>query len=98
MTNPINPRHYDAKINGHPVQVADVIEAFVPNDAHLSQAIKYLLRAGRKQKSSYLEDVGKGLWWCARAILYKGGTIDLPSQAKKNLVTIDGRPISVARK
>ncbi len=78
----INPGHYIGTINGRPVQVVDVMEAFFVDDAHLSQAIKYLLRAGRKGKSSYLEDVGKCLWWCAKAIMYHGGIVELPPKCK----------------
>lgn len=78
----INPAHYDAKVNGQPVQVVDIMEAFFADDAHLSQALKYLLRAGHKGKSSYLEDVGKALWWCAKAIMYHKGVVELPPQCK----------------
>ena len=74
----INPDHYDIEINGHKFQTVDVIEALFLKDAHLSQACKYLLRAGRKTESSYLKCVGKCMWWCARAILFHGGHIELP--------------------
>lgn len=90
--NTINPSHYKGiLINGHEVQPADIIEAYFPNDGLLSQAAKYLLRAGRKPEESYLGDVGKCLWWCARAILKNGGTIDLPPGATTKLVTINGQ-------
>ena len=69
----INPKHYHIKIKGVEIQVADIMEAFFPGDAHLSQAVKYLLRAGRKQSSSYLEDLGKAAWWIIRAIMFHGG-------------------------
>jgi Protein of unknwon function (DUF3310) len=94
-TNDINPEHYKATIDGKEIQVADVIEAFFLTDAHLSQACKYLLRAGKKPDSSYIKDVGKALWWCARAILWNGGTIDLPPQASYETITIAGKtPLS----
>lgn len=75
----INPGHYQNQIKGVNVQAVDVIEAFFQQDAHLSQAFKYMARAGKKPESSYLKDVGKALWWLAKAILYHGGTIELPT-------------------
>lgn len=78
----INPKHYQGvKIKGVEVQPADIIEAYWAQDGHLSQAGKYLLRAGRKPDSSYLKDVGKCLWWCAKAILYHGGKVELPENS-----------------
>lgn len=95
----INPSHYKGiKINGHEVQPADIIEAYFANDGLLSQAAKYLLRAGRKPDASYLSDCGKALWWIARAILSKGGSIDLPPQAEKNNVTLNGVSLLTTRK
>ncbi len=92
MANQTNPKHYKGVvIKGVEVQPADIIEAYFPNDGLLSQAAKYLLRAGRKPDVSYLSDVGKCLWWCARAILSKGGTIDLPPQAAYENTTFDGK-------
>ena len=90
----INPAHYKNTINGQEIQVVDVMEAFFLTDAHLSQACKYLLRAGRKADSSYIQDVGKALWWCARAILHRKGTIDLPPGAEKQL-TVNGVSIPI---
>ncbi len=75
----INPKHYDIEVKGHKFQVVDLIEATFPTDAHMAQALKYMMRAGRKAESSYIKDVGKCLWWCARAIIFHGGTIELPS-------------------
>lgn len=95
----INPQHYKGVIiNGVEVQPADIVEAYFANDGLLSQAAKYLLRAGRKPESSYLADVGKCLWWCARAIILKGGTIDLPAQVKPIMLSIDGKPITSTHK
>ena len=92
MNNDINPQHYKGvMIKGVEVQPADIIEAYFAQDGLLSQAAKYLLRAGRKPDSSYLKDVGKALWWCARAILAKKGTIDLPPQATHENTTFDGK-------
>ena len=79
----INPKHYDIEVRGHKFQAVDLIEALFVQDAHLSQALKYLVRAGRKPESTYIRDVGKCLWWCAKAIMFHGGTIELPESAKK---------------
>lgn len=74
----INPPHYELEVKGHKFEVADLMEARFSQDAHLAQALKYLLRAGRKASTSYVKDVAKCLWWCAKAILYRGGTFELP--------------------
>jgi len=75
----INPKHYEFTLKGYTFQVVDLMEERFPDDAHLSQALKYLMRAGRKSDSSYLKDVGKCLWWCARAIMFHGGKyVELP--------------------
>ena len=78
----INPAHYDGIVNGRPVQAVDIIEGFWVEDAHLSQAGKYLLRAGKKPGDSYLKDVGKCLWWCAKAIMFHKGVVELPPGCK----------------
>ncbi len=91
----VNPAHYDAKVNGQPIQVVDIIEAFFVDDAHLSQACKYLLRAGKKPGSSYLKDVGKALWWCAKAIMFHGGHVELPPGA---IITSAGKVLADKRK
>jgi hypothetical protein len=77
----INPKHYDLEVKGHKFEVADLMIARFPDDACLAQALKYLMRAGRKPESSYVKDVGKCLWWCAKAILQHGGVIELPPDA-----------------
>lgn len=64
-----NPSHYQGRGG---LEVFDVIEAFVPDDAHRSHAVKYLLRAGNK--GSYIEDMRKCIAWCERAIEFKAGT------------------------
>ncbi len=89
QTTDINPKHYHGMVNGRPIQVVDIMEAFFVDDAHLAQAIKYLLRAGRKPGTSYLKDVGKALWWCAKAIMYHGGQVELPPKCKL-LVQVKG--------
>lgn len=81
----INPKHYDMKVNGHPIQVADIMEARFADDAHLAQAVKYLLRAGHKNESSYLNDLGKCVWWIMRAMMFHGAkSIEVPPDAPIN--------------
>ncbi len=47
---------------------------------HLSQAAKYLMRAGKKMDSAYYMDVAKALWWLVRA-LKRGDRMDLVEEA-----------------
>lgn len=90
--NDINPKHYAGiMIKGVEVQPADIIEGYFRDDGLLSQAAKYMLRAGRKPDSSYLKDVGKALWWCARALIAHGGSIDLPPQCTYENTTFNGK-------
>ena len=78
MSSEINPKHYDLEVKGHKFEVADLMEAHFAQDAHLAQAFKYLMRAGRKADASYVADVAKCLWWCAKSIMFHGGTFELP--------------------
>ncbi len=81
----INPKHYQFKLSGYTFEVADLMEERFAKDVHLGQALKYLMRAGHKADSSYISDVGKCLWWCAKAIMYHGGKhIELPPGAYIN--------------
>jgi len=92
MNKHTNPAHYKGvMIKGVEVQPADIIEAYFKDDGLLSQAAKYMLRAGRKPDSSYLKDVGKCLWWCARAIMSHGGQVDLPPGCTYENTTFDGK-------
>ena len=59
-----SPKHYRA--NG--MEVIDVIEAFVPQNPHLANVVKYVLRAGRKDPDKYEEDLKKAAWYLDRAI------------------------------
>ncbi|MEE8113642.1 MAG: hypothetical protein V3T23_04750 [Nitrososphaerales archaeon] len=93
----INPKHYELEVKGHKFEVADLMEVRFAQDMHLSQALKYIMRAGRKSSSSYLECVGKCLFWCARAIHFHGGTIELPSNIPANRITLGGKQITVKR-
>ncbi len=78
----INPSHYHFVVNGQPIEVVDIMEARFPNDIHLGQAVKYLLRAGHKTDVSYTKDVGKCVWWCVKALMFnKVKHIELPPGA-----------------
>ena len=60
--DPINPQHY--KRNG--IECIDVIEAFELG-YHLGNAVKYILRAGRKTASP-LTDLKKSIWYLQREL------------------------------
>lgn len=67
-----NPKHYDMEVNGQPIEVVDIMEARFQDDLHLAQALKYMMRAGLKDESTYRKDVGKCIWWCCRALWFRG--------------------------
>ena len=81
-----HPSHYKARIMIDPnnltvgpdgetyleVEVVDMIEAFAVNDAHVSQALKYVGRGGKKD-GKYVENLAKAVWWLKRAIRFHGG-------------------------
>tara|TARA_B100001093_G_scaffold428983_1_gene424009 strand:- start:6762 stop:7007 length:246 start_codon:yes stop_codon:yes gene_type:complete len=66
--NKINPNHYKS-IAGY--EVIDIIEYFNLNFSK-GNAIKYLLRSGRKEEIGYdlidkeIEDLDKAAWYCQR--------------------------------
>lgn len=63
MSNNINhPQHYVS--NG--LEVINIIESFNLN-FHLGNAVKYILRAGRKT-NDVTEDIQKALWYLNRFI------------------------------
>ena len=57
------PRHYTRTIDLFGWEVIDVTEKL---PANLSNAVKYLLRAGEKDPSKYLQDCQKSLWYLER--------------------------------
>lgn len=61
-----HPSHYGGESN--PYEVIKVIEAW-NLDFCLGNAIKYIGRAGRKDKDKYIEDLEKAKWYIERAIL-----------------------------
>lgn len=60
----INPDHYKAKDGS---QVIDVIEVYELN-FHIGNAIKYMLRAGKKPGSFAITDLLKAIWYLEREI------------------------------
>ncbi len=62
VQDPINPAHYKSADG---IEVIQVIEAF-GLDYHRASALKYLLRAGRKDDE--LQDMKKCAWFINRAI------------------------------
>lgn len=67
-SDPVNrPRHYQTDTG---IEAIDVIEAFFPNDFHLSNVFKYIARAGKKHDE--IEDLRKARWYLDRAIQIKG--------------------------
>lgn len=61
-----HPKHYGGASN--PYEVIKVIEAW-NLDFCLGNAIKYIGRAGKKNKDKYIEDLEKAKWYIERAIL-----------------------------
>ncbi len=65
MSDPVNsPSHYRGKA---PFEAIDVIESFALSYG-LGNAIKYILRAGRKNETTLLEDLRKSRWYLDREI------------------------------
>lgn len=90
----INPKHYQFKVNGQVFETVDLMEAMFPNDMHLSQALKYFMRAGRKPTSTYMTDLSKCLWWICRALMFHGvKSIELPPNAP-----VKGQPTTTRKK
>lgn len=65
----INPQHYRSR-GSEAMQTVDVIENFFVDNAHRSQAFKYLARAGHKNGSDVLEDLEKAKWWIEREMVF----------------------------
>jgi hypothetical protein len=65
MTDNVNhPSHYESVVNG--IECIDVTENFNFNRGN---AIKYIWRAGHKDKSKEIEDLQKAAWYIQREIL-----------------------------
>lgn len=63
MSDPINPDHY----NAGGITVADIADAYDLN-RWLFTALKYILRAGRKDPAKTVEDLRKCQWYISREI------------------------------
>ena len=61
-----HPSHY---VFGN-IEVIDVIEDWNLN-FHLSNAIKYIARAGKKDPEKEIEDIQKAIWYLNRYIQWK---------------------------
>ena len=59
--DPISPDHY-ARLDPEPI---DVIEAWGLG-YHMGNALKYIARAGRKDRTRYAEDLRKAAWYLTR--------------------------------
>lgn len=63
----IRPKHYGGKDN--PYEVFKVVEAWgLDKDAYLFNVVKYVARAGKKDKDKELEDLEKALVYLKRKI------------------------------
>jgi len=69
MSDSVNhPSHY----NSGRIEVIDVIEDQFPGtDFHLGNAVKYILRAGKKDPQQTIQDLKKAIWYIQRAIDFK---------------------------
>lgn len=62
-----HPSHYGGGEN--PYEVVKVCEAWgLDMDAYLFNVIKYVARAGKKNKEKEIEDLSKALWYLERKI------------------------------
>lgn len=59
-----HPQYYQGDT---PYETIKVIEAW-GSDFHLGNAIKYISRAGKKDKSKEIEDLQKAIWYIKRKI------------------------------
>lgn len=75
-----HPDHY----KGSKFEAIDIIEDY-QLDFCLGNAIKYILRSGRKEKSKEIEDLEKAIWYVKRRIenaSRKTATIAFPKDLK----------------
>ena len=62
-----HPSHYGGEQNVY--EVVKVCEAWeLDKDAYLFNVVKYVARAGKKDKSKEIEDLKKALWYLDRKI------------------------------
>ena len=68
--DPGQPReavHHPAHYNSGTIEVIDAIEDWELG-FHLGNAVKYIARARRKERSLYAEDLKKAIWYLQRAL------------------------------
>jgi len=66
MSEQVNhPQHYGGE--DKPYEAIKVIEAW-ELDFHLGNTVKYISRAGKKEKDKELQDLNKALWYLQRRI------------------------------
>lgn len=62
-----HPTHYGGEENVY--EVIKVCEAWeLDKDAYLFNVVKYIARAGKKDKQKEIEDLNKALWYLNRKI------------------------------
>lgn len=77
-----NPDHYK---QGR-MEAIDVIEEYFHDQAHLANALKYMLRLGRKDSDT--QEVSKIIWYLLRYLKWSGK--DLPDMSEYDRLLGDG--------
>ena len=72
-----NPSHYLVKDDRY--QAIKIMEAWRLN-GHLGPALKYILRAGRKDPAKEVEDLQKAIWYIERFIEYGWSDLSYPGR------------------
>ena len=64
----ILPRYYQTSSKRFPgLEAVDVVETFNLS-THMSTAVIYLLRMGKKQGAAPVQEMEKAIWWIARGM------------------------------
>ena len=66
-----HPSHYQFTSPVDPskkLESVEVMEIVFYDNIHLANAFKYMSRAGKKQGTSYVEDIEKAVWWLNRSL------------------------------
>lgn len=78
------PKHYQ----GNTLQAIEVIEDFQLN-FHLGNAIKYILRAGKK--GDKIENLRKATWYLEREIYNSGGVVPCVNAAEETVNCVENQ-------
>lgn len=78
-----HPSHYGGSNN--PYEAIKVIRAWSLN-FNLGNTVKYIARAGKKDKSKLIEDLEKALWYLKDEIDYLKSIEETKNNLNKNLV------------